>query len=790
MLRNFIKIAWRTLWKNRRFSAINILGLGLGMACSLLIFLWVQDERNVDSYPANRARIFDVYERVYSEGSVDVSYQGPGLLARELKRTQQEVEYSSGFVGNESGTFQVGEKIMTLTGAAADSDFFRIFNYRILEGTPGSALNGPKKIAISRKMAKNFFGSPAGAIHQAIRFDNDRAFDVSAVFDDLPSSSSDQFDYLLNWDFQLDTVGWLRNWIFRGARTFVLLRPGVNTPAFEHRISHFLEGYLTPGDGQGFRLELGLQRFDQKYLHGRFRNGRSEGGRIEYVRLFSLVSMFVLLIACINFMNLATARSAHRAKEVGIRKTVGADRLSLIGQFMGEALWLTLLAGILAWGLVQAVLPAFNALTGKQLNLVLPWQSLAELLALLVLLTGLLSGSYPAIFLSSLKPVSVLKGTLKISPGSFWFRKGLVIFQLGLSILLIIGTLVIGRQVSYVQGMNLGFNRENLIYLPLQGDLWRHYSAFKQELAGMPGIQELTRTDQPPSETGAHAYDMQWEGKNPAVRTVVIHVTVGYEFLHLMNIKLLQGRDFSRDFPSDSSAYIVNETALRLIGYKDPIGKPLELFQNHGKIIGVVKDFHFKSLHDPIEPLVINLSEWIRWGFVLVKTQPGKTREAVASLQAVHQRMNPRFPLVYHFADEEYQSLYNNEQMVSKLSGIFAFLAIFISALGLLGLAILMSEQRSKEIGIRKILGATAASIFALLSREFLLLAAVAFLIASPLSWMVMRQWLQDYAYRTPINWWIFPLAGFSAALIALVTVSFQALKASRVNPVTSLRSQ
>jgi putative ABC transport system permease protein len=791
MLRNLFKTAWRSLLRNKTFSLINILGLALGLACSLLIILWVQDERGMDAFHGNKSDLYTVYERVYSANKVEGAYWTPGVLASELKRRLPEIRYASAFDPNQSATFEVGDKIITMGGAAADSDFFKMFTYPILEGTAAAALDAPDKIAISRKMAVTFFGSPTAAINQTIRYNNASIFRIAAVFEDPGTNSSDRFDYVLNWPYHLEVVDWLKEWIYRSPRTYIQLQPGVSAASVDARVLHFMDGYLANSrEGAGFHIELGLQKFDEMYLRSMFRNGYPAGGRIEYVRLFTIVAVFILLIACINFMNLSTARSVKRAKEVGIRKTIGAARFALIVQFIGEAMLVVCCSAALALALVACILPVFNTIAGKQIGLPLAQRSFWALVAALILLTGFTAGSYPALFLSSLRPVKVLKGTLKFSSAAFWLRKGLVIFQFTLSTLLIIGMMVISRQVNYLQTVNLGFDRDNLVYLPVQGDLTQKYPAFKAELTGMPGIQAVTRTDAPPQQTGAHAYDMTWEGKDPTTRTVVIHTTVGYGWLKMMNLTLLRGHDFSPEYPTDTNAYIINETALKLIGYKDPIGRPLSIFGQHYKIIGVVKDFHFKSLHDPIEPLLINLNEQIHWGFVMVKARAGQTREAVASIEKVHREFEPKFPFSYYFSDEEYRHLYNNEQIIGRLSDSFAFLAIFISCLGLFGLAIFTSEQRTKEIGIRKVLGASELNIFGMLSRDFLELVGIALVIASPPAWLLMDNWLREYAYRTNIAWWIFAVAGLAALLVALLTVSFQAIRAALANPVNSLRSE
>ncbi len=789
MLKNYCITAWRNLMRNKTFSSINILGLGLGMACSLLILLWVRDERQMDNFHKNTAYLYDVYERVFSEGKMETARWTPGQLASELKRTIPEIRYASGFDGEQPALFEAGNKIMNMNGSYADSDFFKMFSYPLLEGTTESTLTNPDDIAISRRMAENFFGSPNAAFGKTIRFNNYNDFKISGVFENLPENSSLKFDYVANWKSLLDTVSWLKEWIFRTPYTFIQLQSNADPVRVEARIRNFLDAYLNGKDGGGFHLELGLQRFDEMYLNSNFRDGKPGGGRIEYIRLFSMVSIFVLLIACINFMNLATARSSKRSKEVGIRKTIGAGRWILFAQFIGEAMLLTLFSVLFALTLVNLLLPLFNELTEKQITF--PFKSSSFWLSILglTLLTGFISGSYPALFLSSLRPVKILKAPVKFRGSAIWFRKGLVTFQFVLSIVLIIGTIIIMQQIKYVQTMDLGFNKENLIYVPFQGQMANKFDLFKHEISGMPGIKDVTRTDQPPTRTGSHAYDMEWPGKNPNTKTVVIHVTVGYGFLKIMNLQLLQGRDFSKDFPTDSLGYIINETALRLIGYKYPIGQPLSIFGTKGHILGVVKDFHFKSLHDPIEPLLINLNEHIHWGNGLIKTEAGKTKEAIASLEKVCKQLEPKFPFTYYFVDEDYKRLYENDQTISRLSSGFAFLAIFISCLGLMGLTMFTAEQRRKEIGVRKVIGASTMDIVTMLSMGIVRIVILSVIVATPVAWLVMNRWLLDYAYRIQVGWWIFFIAGMIALLIALLTISYQALKAALANPVNSLRS-
>jgi putative ABC transport system permease protein len=789
MIRNFFKVAIRSLWKQKGYSFLNIFGLAMGLTCSLLIILWIQDEKNVDAFHANGKNLYAVYERQYYDGKVEAGYYTPGVLPDEIKRVIPEIRLAAGFAWNDKSTFSVGDKIIKEEGNKAGSDFFSMFSYKLLEGKAESALATPVSIAISRKMAADFFGTPEAAMGKTIRYENRKDFTVTAVFENIPSWASTKFDFLLNWHAFLEDEPWAKDWGNNGPSTYVQLRADANPAAVENKIKKFLDNY-NKDQSKAFRIELGLQRFDDIYLRSTFKQGYPSTGRIEYVKLFSLVAVFILIIACINFMNLTTARSAKRSKEIGVRKVVGALRWALVRQFISEAVLLTFFAVIIAIVIVLLLLPSFNSLTGKDISL--PFNSITfwGILAALTLLTGFLSGSYPALFLSSFKPIRVLKGSLKFSAGATWFRKGLVIFQFALSTLLIIGTIVVAKQVGYVQHMNLGYDRENLIYIPLEGDLTSKYSLFKQEAVNLPGVGEITRISQSPTQLENGTGGVQWEGKDPNTMPMFTQVAVGYDFSKTMKVQMAAGRDFSKDFATDSVGYIVNETALKKIGYKDPIGKPLTFWQKKGTIVGVVKDFHISSMHVPINPLIIRLGENINWGLALVRTEPGKTKQALAGLEKICRKLNPQFPFTYQFSDEEYQKLYKSEQIVESLSNWFAFLAIFISCLGLLGLAMFTAEQRTKEFGIRKVLGASVSSLFALLSRDYLLLVCVAFVVASPLAYWAMHSWLQNFAYHTDIKWWMFAVAGISALLIALLTVSFQALRAATANPVRSLRSE
>lgn len=790
MLKNYFKIAWRNLIKSKVFSFINILGLALGLACSLLIMLWVIDEYKVDAFHKNGKRLYSIIEKQYRDGQVNAFLGGPGVMADEMKRVLPEVEYSTNYAWNELSTFEANNKVIKEDGNHAGQDFFKMFTYPLLEGKVETALQSPLDIAISKKMAEEFFGSPAQAIGKTIRYQNSKDLKVTAVFDNVPKNSTAQFDYILNWQSFLEGNSWAKDWTNNGPQTFLMLREGNNVKAFEKKIAKFLDNYNKEQTSHSY-LRLGIQRYVDTYLHSNFdKNGELSGGRIQYVQLFSIVAIFILLIACINFMNLTTARSLKRAKEIGVRKVVGAFRFALIKQFIGEALFIVSIAVVLSLAIVMFILPSFNQLTGKQIHIPFTeatfWLSIAGLL----LLTGFISGSYPALYLSSFKPVRVLKGSLKFSSGALLFRKGLVVFQFMLSIILIIGTIVVRKQVNYIQTINLGYDRENLMYVPLEGDLTPKYELFKNELLKTQGIKDISRITDIPTQITNGTGGVQWDGKDPNADIEFTQSAVGYDFIRTMHLQLTQGRDFSTDFPTDSVGYLINESALKIIGYKDPLGKPLTFWGKKGTIIGILKDFHFNSLHTSINPLVLRLGENIEWGNALVKTEPGKTKEALASLEKVCKSLNPKFPFTYKFSDEEYAKLYKSEQVVGQLANYFAFLAIFISCLGLLGLVMFTSEQRTREFGIRKVLGARPVSLFNLLSKEFLILVFIAMLIATPIAWIAMNKWLQDYAYKITISWWTFVIAGLLAIIIALVTVSFQAIKAAIANPVKSLRTE
>jgi predicted permease len=802
MIKSYFLIAWRNMVRNRIYAAVNVLGLALGMTCCILIFLWVRDEKSVDDFGQAGKDLYIVYQTYTADGHTDGSYTTtmlPGTniafpVIEGVKKAVPEIVqlayYKAGYElpWGFPETLQVGDKTVKLDGARVGEDFFKMFPYTILQGNAATMLSDMKGIALSRRTAVALFGSPRAAMGKVIHFQNQVDFTVSGVFEDMPATGSMQFDFLNNWEAQKKLLNWAGN----SLKTYVRLTPGADP----RKAAELMTRYLLAATGpvKGVTIRLGLQKVSDQYLYNVFSNGLPVTGRIEYVRIFSAVAVFILLIACINFMNLATARSVKRAKEVGLRKVVGSSRVQLIGQFFGESLLFALLAMVLSVGFVALLLPAFNQFTGKDIRFPL-WETgfWLSLLAI-VAATGLVAGSYPALYLSSLRPVRVLKGVLKFTRGSIFVRKGLTVFQFVLSIVLLIATVVITRQTDYVQHTNLGYNRENLIYVRVEGALstGAGYRLFRQRASTMPGIALVDRSSETPHSMNFDVTDpIQWEGKPKNAQVPFVPASVGYDFIRLMNLSVIKGRDFSRQNPTDSSdAFIVNEEAVKEMGVKNPIGKWISAWQKKGHIIGIVKDYHTRSLREPIKPVVLDVKEDLDFGVVMVRTRPGQTKQALASLATVYKQINPNLAFAYQFVDEEYQKMYNSELIISKLSVLFATLAIIISCLGLLGLVLFAAEQRTREIGIRKVLGATLAQIITLFSVDFLRLVLVAFFIAGPMAWFFMNSWLHDFAYRIPLSWWIFALAGVSVAAIALLTVGYQAVRAAMANPVTSLRSE
>ena len=775
---------------NKAFSVINIFGLTLGMTCSLLIMLWLKDEFKRDKFHANDKRLFRVMENQYYSGDISTFPSSPGILAENIVKDFPEIEMASQMLWEEQPLFTVGDKFDKEKGRFVQKDFLRMFSFKLEKGDAATALARPDAVVITRKLADKYFKGE-DPIGKMIKIDSKENVIVTGVLEQLPELSSLKFDFLMSYDIWFKKNDWAKEWDNNGPRCYVMLAANTSVDKVNARIKNYIRTKKKDSN-----VELFLQNYGESYLYSNWDNGKQAGGRIEYVRIFSVVAVIILLIACINFMNLATARSLRRAREIGVRKVVGAGKRQLITQFIGESMFVSFLAILLSVLLVALILPSFNTLTEKNLVINLTDPSFLLIILGLTIVTGVVSGSYPALFMSTLKPIVVLKGILKFKPGATYFRKALVVFQFALSIILILGMIVIYRQINYIHNKNLGFAKEDLLYMPLEGGLSKNLWAFKEELLKQPGIKNISSAQSSPLEVGSSTQGVRWPGKDTTKLILFSNNPVTYDYVKTMGIQLIAGRDFDPSYSLDTMNYLVNEAAARKIGYKDPVGKELTMWGDKGTIIGLMKDFHHNSLHVPIEPLILRLfkGSWVNeggyWGNVIVRTEKGKSKQAIASMEKVFKQFNPGFPFRYYFTDDEIAKNYKAEHTVSKLSRYFAFLAIFISCLGLFGLVTFTAEQKTKEIGIRKVLGASVTGIVRMLSKDFLKLVLVATVIAFPIAWWAMHKWLNDFEYRVDIGWWVFIVAGVVALLIALLTISFQSVKAALANPVKSLRTE
>jgi predicted permease len=785
MFRNYVKITFRSLLKHKLYSGINVFGLALGMACALLIGLWVRDETSYNRFLPNAETICYVRVNFPFNGETVTNSVTPGPLQEAIAKNVPEVAAVTKVNYGPEYLVKVGERAAKEKGHFATDDFFGVFDLPVVQGNPKKALAQTNQIVITRKVAEKYFPDGA-ALGKTLQLNNSNYYVVGAVIENLPPTSTLQFDWLVNWKVQ--EQDWMKTWGNNSFSTYVRLAPNVTPAQAEAALASIYPRFAGVNFATGRPM---LQPITDMHLHGEFKNGKNVGGRIEYVRIFSVVAIFILLIACINFMNLATARSAMRAREVGVRKVVGALRSSLIGQFLSESILTSLFAVVLALGLVWLVLPTFNTLFAKQLILDLTEPTLWGIIAVLVLITGFVSGSYPALFLSALQPIRILKGRLQSGPGPALFRRTLVVVQFSLSVFLIVGMLAVGKQMNYLRTKNLGLDRGNVVYVPLEGELGKSnkLTAFRQEVLRKPAVASATTTMLLPVNIQSASQDLVWKGKDPKLQTNVSCMFVGSDFTKTMNIKLLDGRDFRADHPADSTNYIINEAAAKLMGMTNPVGQEVQFWPGKGQIIGLMKDFHLNSLHQTITPLLL-MFDTRNTSYLLVKARAGQTQQAINDLEQVAKEFNPNYPFNYHFLDEEYENLYRSEQQVDALVNYFGILAILISCLGLFGLAAFTAEQRTKEIGVRKVMGASVSNIVALLSSDFLKLVLIALVIAAPVAWWALTTWLDTFAYKTNLSPWIFGLAGVLAIGIALLTVSFQSVKAALVNPVKSLRSE
>ena len=790
MLKNYLRLAVRRLRRQKGYTAINVLGLSVGLACSFFILLWVQDELGYDRFHAQGDQLYRVMHNVkYSDGRFDTWNEVPLPLAEVLERQVPEITDAVLVTWEMELAVARQNEAFRERGLQASPALFEIFSFPFIQGDPHTALDDPDAVVISEQLAQKYFGPDwrtAGTVlGQPLRMDNRKDFTVAGVFKDVPRNSTLQFDFVLPIEEFIVRNPWLETWQSSALRLFVRLRAGASMAEVSAKIAPFITEHRE--EHEGLSNTLFLQPYGDIHLYGDFEAGQVAGGRIDYVRIFILIAFFILLIACINFMNLATARSMHRAREIGVRKAIGATRGSLMRQFLGESMLVALLAFFFALLLVALLLPAFNDLTRKSIafGVLEPGYWLIGLG--LTLLVGVVSGSYPALFLSSFNVVGVLRRHLSRGKGGGTVRRSLVVFQFTMSVLLILGTLTVYKQLDFIRNKNLGWDREHVVYMRLEGSARQQYEAFRQTLLHKPGIVDVTSASQTLLRLGNSSTNVTWEGKHPDDALSFHVINANYRFVETMRITLKAGRTFSEAFGDESVSYIVNERAAQAMGMEEPVGHPLTLWDQAGPIIGLVEDFHIRSLYTPINPVIIRFAPRNARN-LFVRMEAGKTAEALAGLEAVHEQFNPGYPFAYRSLEEGYEQLYRSETVLGTLAKVFAGIAVFISCLGLFGLAAFTAEQRTKEIGVRKVLGASASSIVLLLSREYTRLVLIAFGVATPLAYLAMHRWLNDFAYRIEIPWTFFLIAGLLAVVVAWLTVGYQSIKAARTDPVRTLR--
>ena len=806
MLRNYFKIAWRSLSRNTFSSAINVLGLAIGIAVCLVIVLFVQDELSYDRFHEKADRIVRiVFKADINGGQINEAVVMPPT-AQTLKNDFAEVQEATRLRTMGMPRVMAGGRFFTDDKMAyVDSNFFRVFTIPFLQGDSKTALVQPNCLVISQKLALKYFGkaNPLGKLLHFKKGSGAPAFRITGVFGEIPANSHFHFDMFGS--MASDTEAGSTSWMVSNYFTYLVLPEAYDYKRLEAKLPRMVEKYMGPQVLQalgmslaqfrtkGNKLGFRLQKLTDIHFNSDNSNELEAGGDITHVYIFGVIAVFMLLIACINFMNLSTARSSKRAKEVGVRKVLGSLRHQLMIQFFAECVLLSFLALIVALGVVSVLLPFFNDIADKTLSISRLFSlNFVITLAILPVLVGVLAGSYPAIFLSSFEPIQVLKGRLSLKGGSL--RNGLVVFQFAISIVLIISTFIVYRQINFIQQKNLGYNKEQILIINDAYALDKQAVAFKEEILKLKGVVNGTLSSFLPTPSNRDNTVMFPEGQIDQTRGVSIgRWDIDYDYVQTLGMSIIKGRNFSKQYGTDSTGVILNETAVKLFGFKDPLNKGITLFMNDDKkvyrVVGVVKDFHFETLKSNIGALCMMLNQ--NRGNVSFRLDAGSDiPNTIKQMEAKWNAMAPGQPFSYSFMDDSFNNVYKAEQRIGKLSLAFAFLTILVACLGLFGLVTFITEQRIKEIGIRKILGATVGSVVLLLSKDFLKLVLISIVISSPVAYYAMDKWLADFAYRINIEWWIFVIAGFCALLIALLTVSYQAIKAALMNPVKSLKTE
>lgn len=788
MLRHHLLLVFRNFKRHKSSFFINLIGLTAGLSCALLIYLWVSDEVQVDQF--HNKRLYQVMMNEHLGDGISTRDGTPGPLAEAMAKEMPEVELavlaSPGFWLGQSKVSAGNRKAISAAGKFAGPDFFKVFSYPLVSGNKETILSGQKTVAISESLAVKLFHTTDVTGKQMVWSNTEMEAEnhalISGVFKNIASNSSEQFDFVVSQDVLMNS-GDYRKWGNYGPNTFVVLKKGEDPKLFNKKIRKYLE----TKDVENYNLFI--RPYSDAYLYNNFKDGVLNGGRIDYVNLFTVIAIFILVIACINFMNLSTARASRRLKEVGVKKVMGASRKMLIVQYLTESLIMSFTALFISLLAVELLLPQFNGITGKQLSLHFDPALLTALLSITIL-TGIISGSYPALYLSGLKPSTALKGKLILSASALWTRQGLVVFQFAVSVILIVAVMIIYKQVEYIQTTNQGFTKDNVVYFETGGKFKNNVGFAIERIKKIPGVLGVSSIDR--ELLGDLSYttgDFSWEGRDPKEVIKFQRADVNAGLIETLGIEMAQGRSFSKAFGSDTSKIIVNEAGAAAMRIKNPVGKIFRLWGVDMQIIGVIKDFHFESLHQPVKPMFMRYKP-SHTNRIMVKIAAGKTKEVLDALRQFNAEFNPMSEFDYKFLDQDFQAQYVAENRVAVLSRYFAILAVVISCLGLFGLASFTAEKRFKEIGIRKILGATELNVMYILSRDFIKPVLLAIFIALPLGYMFGRNWLGGYAYSIDLKLWFFVAAGLLTVLISLTTVVFQAYKAAKVSPIQSIKTE
>lgn len=797
MITNYLKVALRNILRHRMYSSINLLGLALGMTCCFLTMMWVMDELSWDTFHTNAETLYRVeQDQPTPQGPFHVNIT-PYPMGPALKEEIPEIRNVARVANPGELLMRMGEKVFFETRAnSVDPSYLEMFSFPLVKGNSETALRDPSSIVLTEEIAEKYFGGD-DPIGQSVQINNQYSFTVTGIMKNKPTNTSLRSNILLPFAFEKRRGVNVENWRSNQIPVWVQLfdqekAAEVSTKISELRRRHVLEQVrASPGGSQNPQVSdvrFKLMPLTDLRLHSTFGFGQSYG-TAQTVSVFSALAIFILVIASINFMNLATAQSAGRAKAVGLRKVVGAMRSSLAGQFYGESILMTMLATLLALGFVELLIPVFNDLSGKNFSFMTPFQmEYLPALAAVALLTGIIAGTYPALFLSSFRPIDVLKGKLQSGAKGSFLRKSLVVFQFVLSVILIIGTFGLSQQLQYMRGKSLGYDRDQMVYITLRGETRRTYPFFKEELVKASSILGVSGTLQEPTSMSANAGGADWEGKDPGVNPLIGFGAVDYDYVETMRIPLVEGRAFSREFPSDSTnGVLINEGVARLMGVTSAVGKRFTWAGVNGIILGVMKDFHYSNIQQSIEPLAVYLVP-SSVNYAIIRLQAGNVAGSLDQVRAAWQKINPSYPFDYRFFDEDFTEMFQSDERMAMLFRYASLFAMIVACLGLFGLASYMAEQRTREIGVRKVLGATMAEIAVLLSKGFVKWILVANVVAWPMAYFLLEQLLHNYAYRISFLWWLYPLAFLLSVGVALLTVSYQSIKSAKANPVNALK--